>query len=115
MLEDVQPVVRERGIEQRRNVPGEHRAHAEQPGDRAAGRVTRSRLLSRAVHAAANQRGVPSSKQRRYHQREQEMLDDMRAEEVLIAERIDGRDQIEKQQHHAGQEIRRATEAVLAH
>ncbi len=35
--------------------------------------------------------------------------------QVLIAQRIDGRDQIEQQQQHAGQEIRRACESVLAH
>ncbi len=50
---------------------------------------------------------------RRDHKREQEMLDDMRAEEVSIAERIDGRNQIEKQQQNAGQKIRRAIQAVF--
>ena len=50
---------------------------------------------------------------RRNHQREQEMLDDMRAEEVSIGEGIDGRNQIEQQQNNAGKKIRRAIQSAL--
>jgi len=46
--------------------------------------------------------------ERRDYESQHEMLDDMRAEEILVAEQIDGRDEIEQENGYAGQKACRA-------
>ena len=57
VLEDVQAVVCERGVEQHGNVPGQHRADAEQPGD---GRLAEDAFQFSEARQARTA-GVPSS------------------------------------------------------
>ena len=74
VLKDVKAFVGERSIEQHGNMPGQHRAHAQQPGDRrlADGAFQFSMQGRR---SAASQRRRAEQHQRRNHKCEQEMLE----------------------------------------
>src|SRR5581483_7313862 len=101
VLKNMKRFTGERGIEEHWNVPGEHRPYPERPRD---SRPRDSALDS--LDPGGSQCGFgkvpghPQQPERRNDHRQQEVLEDVRAEQVSIAKGIDRRNKIQQKEQN---------------
>ena len=105
MLHDMDAFAGQRGVVEGGQVPYTESAYRQRPGE---GGLSEYALdyasMQGCARATGRMRQACPRKQRWHYKHQQQMLKHVRAEKVIVAQRVDGRHKCKQQHEHSGEE-----------